>query len=347
MPWSTFRQTLAAAGVAALTLSASAAALAQDALPIKFTLDWKFEGPSAGFLMAKQKGYFEEEGLDVSIDSGNGSSGAVTRVASGAYDIAMADVNSMIEFNASNPEQAMKAMFIVYNAPPFALFTLKESGIDSVEKMEGKTFGAPVFDSPRKLFPAFAQATGIDGDSVEWTSMDPALREPMLIRGDVDGISGFYFTSLLNLRGLGVGKEDLNIWQYRDAGLDLYGNGLIASPALMEENPEAVTGFLRAVVKGWQDVIADPEAGIDAVKERDPLIDEALELDRLMMAIENNVLTEEVKTQGMGGIDEARMQKAIDQVTYAFGIEDKPAVSDVFTSEFLPPQDERMLTATQ
>lgn len=343
MTFTLLRQTLAAAGLAAGTLAFAATAQAQDLLPVKFTLDWKFEGPSAGFLIAQEKGYFEDEGLDVTIDSGNGSSGAVTRVASGAYDIAMADINSMMEFNASNPDKAMKSMFIVYNAPPFALFTLKESGIDSVEKIAGKTFGAPVFDAPRKLFPAFAQATGIDADSVTWESMDPPLREPMLVRGDVDGISGFYFTSLLNLRGLGVEKDALNIWQYGDVGLDLYGNGLIASPEMMEENPEAITGFLRAVVKGWRDVIADPEAGIAAVKERDPLIDEALELDRLQLAIDNNVLTEEVEKDGMGGIDEARMQKAIDQVTYAFGIEDKPAVSDVFTSEFLPPAEERML----
>lgn len=343
MTFTFLRKTVAAAGLAALTLAAAAAAQAQDLKPVKFTLDWKFEGPAAGFLIAKERGYFEDEGLDVTIDSGNGSSGAVTRVASGAYDIAMADINSMMEFNASNPGQAMKSMFIVYNAPPFALFTLKKSGIDSIEKMAGKTFGAPVFDAPRKLFPAFAQATGLEKDSVTWESMDPPLREPMLLRGDVDGISGFYFTSLLNLRNLGVGKDDLNIWQYRDQGLDLYGNGLIASPALMQEDPEAVTGFLRAVVKGWRDVIADPQAGIAAVKKADPLIDEALELDRLQMAIDNNVLTDEVKANGMGGIDEARMQKAIDQVTYAFGIEEKPAVSDVFTPEFLPPAEERML----
>lgn len=343
MTFTLLRKTLAAAGVAAVALAGAAAAQAQDLLPVKFTLDWKFEGPAAGFLIAKERGYFEDEGLDVTIDSGNGSSGAVTRVASGAYDIAMADVNSMMEFNASNPGQAMKAMFIVYNAPPFALFTLKDSGIDSVEKMTGKTFGAPVFDSPRKLFPAFAQATGLDKDSVTWESMDPPLREPMLVRGDVDGISGFYFTSLLNLRGLGVTEDKLNIWQYRDEGLDLYGNGLIASPALMEQHPDAVKGFVKAVIKGWRDAIADPKAGIAAVKARDPLIDEALELDRLQMAIDNNVLTDEVKANGMGGIDEARMLKAIDQVTYAFGIQDKPAVADVFTSDFLPPAEERML----
>ncbi|MCF8478956.1 MAG: ABC transporter substrate-binding protein [Rhodospirillum sp.] len=337
------RKSLATLGVALLTLAGTTAAQAGDMLSVKFSLDWKFEGPSAAFLLAKEKGYFEAEGLDVTVDSGNGSSGAVTRVASGAYDIAMADLNSMIEFNANNPDKAMKAMFIIYDAPPFALFTLKKSGIDSIEKMAGKTFGAPVFDAPRKLFPAFASITGLDKDSVTWESMDPPLREPMLMRGDVDGISGFYFTSLLNLRGLGIKAEDLNIWQYADEGLSLYGNGLIASPEMMKEHPKAITGFLKAVVKGWKDVVADPKAGIAAIKEVDPLIDDALELDRLRLAIDSNVLTDWVKANGMGGIDEARMTTAIDQVVLSFGLEKTPAVADVFTTEFLPPAEERML----
>ncbi|WP_242480331.1 ABC transporter substrate-binding protein [Rhodovibrio sodomensis] len=316
---------------------------AQDQLSVKFTLDWKFEGPAAPFLLANQRGYFEQEGLDVTIDSGNGSAGAVTRVASGAYDIAMADLNSMVEFNAQNPDKAMTAMFIVYNAPPFAIFTLDSSDIETAQDLEGKTLGAPVFDAPRKLFPAFAREMGIDRSKVSWQSMDPPLREPMLVRGDVDAISGFYFTSLLNLRALGVGRDDLKIWQYSDAGLDLYGNGLIASPEMMRNHPDKLTGFLRAVVRGWAAVIKNPDAGIAAVKQRDPLIDAALEKDRLMMAIDNNVLTPEVARNGMGGINRERMARAIDQVALSFGIEDEPSVDAVFTSRFLPAKEERML----
>ncbi len=328
-----------------LTLALSCATLghAADLQPVKFTLDWKFEGPSAPFLLAKEKGYFEAEGLDVTIDAGNGSSGAVTRVASGAYDIAMADLNSMIAFNAQNPEKAMKSMFIVYATPPFALFTKKESGLDSPEKLEGKTLGAPVFDAPRKLFPAFAKATKIDVRKVTWNAMNPPLREPMLVRGEVDGISGFYFTSLLNLEAQGVKKDDLNIFHYEDYGLDLYGNGLIASPEMMKDHPDAIKGFLRAVLKGFKDVIADPAAGIAAIKGVDPLINEDLEKKRLVMALEGNVLTEEVKTHGMGGIQAERMTKAIEQVVFAFDLPSTPKVEEVFTEAFLPAKDLRMI----
>ncbi|MGQ9369390.1 ABC transporter substrate-binding protein [Azospirillum sp. ST 5-10] len=328
----------------ALGLALGAGDAAADT-PIKFTLDWKFEGPAAAFLLAQDKGYFKAEGLDVTIDTGNGSAGAVTRVASGAYDIGMADINSMIEFNAKNPDKAMKAVFIVYDVPPFSLFALKKSGIAAPADLKGKTLGAPIFDAPRKLFPAYAKAVGLAPDAVAWTTMDPPLREPMLVRGDVDAISGFYFTSLLNLRAQGVKESDLTVFNYADAGLTLYGNALLPAPRLMAENPEALKGFLRAVVKGWRAVIADPEAGIAALKARDPLIDPALELDRLKMAIAMCVLTPDVKADGMGGVRADRLSSAIDQVTLAFGLADKPAPEAVFDAAFLPAKADRMLTA--
>ena len=331
---------LGAAIGAAVALGAHAA-LADMA--IKFSLDWKYEGPAAPYLLAKKNGYFEEEGLDVTIDSGNGSVGAITRVASGAYDLSLADINSLVEFNASNPDRAMKSIFMVYDRPPFALFMLKSSGITKPEDLIGKTLGAPVFDASRKLYPAFASATGLDLDAVTWESMDPPLREPMLVRGDVDAISGHYFTSILNLQAQGVAKDDLTVFMYKDFGMDFYGNGILASPDMMENHPEEVKGFLRGVVKGWAAAIADPQSAIDALKEVDPLINPDLELQRLQMAIDENVVTPATLEEGMGLVKADRMAKAIDQVALAFGFENKPSVDDIYTDEFMPSAEDRML----
>ncbi len=312
--------------------------------PIKFSLDWKFEGPAAPFLIAAEKGYFKAEGLDVTIDSGNGSAGAVTRVASGAYDIAQADINSMMEFNDKNPDKKMKAAFMIYDVPPFAIFSLKKSNITKPSDLIGKTLGAPVFDSPRKLFPALAKGAGIDASKVTWKTMDPPLREPMLMRGDVDAISGFYFTSLLNLRQQGITESQLNVIHYSQYGVSMYGNALIPSPKLMAEKPEAVKAFFRAVVKGWRDVVADPAAGIAAVKRRDPLISETLELDRLKMAIADNVLTKDVMANGFGGVRADKLATSIEQVAAAFNLATKPIASEVFTDAFLPAKADRMLS---
>ena len=332
---------MAVAGALCLVALSSSGAWAAD--KVKFTLDWKFEGNAAPFLLAQDNGYFAAEGLDVTIDSGNGSAGAVTRVASGAYDIGFADLNSLVEFDANNADRAIKAFFIVYDEPPFALFTLKKSGITKPKDFEGRTLGAPVFDAPRKLFPAFARATGVAAGAVKWESMDPPLREPMLVRGQVDAISGFYFTSLLNLKAQGVKLDDLTVFKYSDYGMAFYGNGLIASPALMQNNPDLLKRFARAVVKGWRDAIKNPAAAIEAVKKRDPLIDPALETERLDMVVKDNVLTAEVKANGMGAIRKERMTKAIEQLTDAFNLSKVPAVEDIFTDAAMPAKADRML----
>jgi len=330
---------LTCAAILALTVL-SGAALAET--PVKFTLDWKFEGPAAAYCIAADKGYFKDEGLSVTIDSGNGSAGAVNRVATGAYDIGFADINALIEFNAQNPDKALKAVFMVYDNPPFAIFSLKKNNIVKPADLAGKTLGAPIFDAPRKTFPAFCQATGLNPASVTWQTMDPPLREPMLVRGDVQAISGFYFTSLLNLEQAGVKAEDLNIFKYPDYGVKLYGNAIVVSPALAKK-PEVVKGFLRAVAKGWKEVAQDPKAAMVFVKKRDGLIDPALEEKRLRLCLEMCIATPFVKANGMGPVDPARMARAIQEAASSFGLKTAPKPEEVFDASFMPGKEERTI----
>ena len=169
---------------------------AADPVKVKFTLDWRFEGPSAPFLLAKSKGYFAAEGLDVEIDAGNGSAGAVTRVATGAYDMGFADFNALVEYDAKTPGSKIQGIYMVYNSTPAAVFVLKKSGVTKPADLAGKTLAAPIFDGGRKAWPAFAKANGLALDAVKWQTVEPAIRETLLARGDVDGITGFYFPSV-------------------------------------------------------------------------------------------------------------------------------------------------------
>jgi NitT/TauT family transport system substrate-binding protein len=310
---------------------------------INFTLDWKFQGPTAAFIVAQEKGYFTEEGLEVSIDSGNGSAGAVTRVASGAYQMGFADINALVEFNVANPGQSVKCVMMIYDAPPFGLYALKSSGIGEPADLVGRTLGAPVFDASYKLFPAFAAQVGIDPAAVPRINMDPPLREAMLVRGEVDVISGHYFSSMLDLMSKGVAADDIATMLYADYGMDFYGNAVIASGGFIDEHPEAVAGFNRAVAKGLGEVIADPKAAVALVAEYDPLIDQALEVQRLEMAIEQNILTPHVREAGFGAIDEARMGRAIEQLAAALDLPQQPAVADIWTDTFLPAAALRQL----
>ncbi|MCG8695918.1 MAG: ABC transporter substrate-binding protein [Minwuiales bacterium] len=333
---------LRTAALASAVALVSGPALAD--VDIKFTLDWKFQGPTAAFLLAADKGYYAEEGLDVSIDSGNGSAGAVTRVASGAYQMGFADINALVDFNVKNPGQSVKAVMMAYDAPPFSLFTLRANGIEGPKDMVGRKLGAPVFDASYKLFPAFASETGIDEAKVERVNMDPALRETMLVRGQVDFISGHYFSSMLDLKSKGVAEADIKYFLYADFGMDFYGNAVIASGGFIESNPEAVAGFIRATIRGWKDVIADPKGAVEIVAKSDPLIDKGLEVERLNLALDVNVLTPHVQKNGIGDVDEARLRNAIAQLAVAYKLASTPEPADVWTSEFLPPKEDRMLS---
>ena len=334
------RHWLAATVLGLCTLGATMPALAQSAVPLKFQLDWRFEGPSALFLLPIAKGYFKNVGLDVSLDAGNGSGGAVTRVASGSYDLGFADLAALMEFHANNPDAPNKpvAVMMVYNNTPAAVLTLKKSGITSVAQLSGKKLGAPVFDAGRRGFPIFAKANKTEG--VSWVSMDPPLRETMLVRGDVDAITGFSFTSLLNLEARGVKAEDVNVFPYASHGVKLYGNAIIASPKLIKEKPELLKAFLSAFAKGAKEAMANPDAAIAFVKQRDAIINEALEKRRLRMAIDAVIASPNARAEGFGQIAAPRLSLMASQISDAYATKTRVMPEAVWNGSFLPPKSE-------
>ena len=308
--------------------------------PIKFQLDWRFEGPAALFLTPAAKGYFKDAKLDVTIDAGNGSGAAVTRVASGTYDMGFADLAALMEFHANNPDAPNKpvAVMVVYNNTPASVMALKKSGIRTPADLNGKKLGAPVFDAGRRAFPIFQKANGIG--NVTWTAMDPPLRETMLARGDVDAITGFTFTSLLNLEARGVKAEDVVVLPYLAHGVKLYGNVIIATPKMIRENPAAVKAFLLAFTKGVKDVIAKPEAAIADVKARDGIINSELETRRLKLAIDTVINSPDAHNEGFGQLNPARLSLMASQVSDAFNTKSRVNADAVWNGSFLPTRAE-------
>lgn len=322
--------------VAALSLGLLSTTSVQAQTPVKFQLDWRFEGPAALFLVPESKGYFKEAGLDVTVDAGSGSGGTVMRVASGTYDLGFADLAALMEFHANNPDAPNKpvAIMMVYNNTPAAAFTLKKSGINTPAGLTGKKLGAPVFDAGRKSWQIFAKANKIG--AVAWTSMDPPLRETMLVRGDVDAITGFTFTSLLNLEARGVKASDIVVLPYAQHGVKLYGNVIIASPKILKENPAAVKAFLKAFAKGAKDVLANPDAAIESVKARDGIINVALETRRLKMALDQVVNSPDARAEGFGQAKLPRLTLMASQVSDAFGTKTRVDPQAVWTPAYLP-----------
>jgi NitT/TauT family transport system substrate-binding protein len=336
---SLLRQALATT-LAACALGTGFSAMAQET-PIKFQLDWRFEGPAAFFLWPIAKGHFKEEKLAVTVDAGNGSGNAVNRVASGTYDMGFADLAALMEFHANNPTAPNKpvAVMMVYNNTPAAVLSLKKSGIKTPADLSGKKLGAPVFDAGRRAFPIFQKANNVA--AVNWISMDPPLRETMLARGDVDAITGFYFTSMLNLEARGVKAEDVAVMMYPQHGVKLYGNVIIASEEFIKKRPEAVKAFLRAFSKAAKQVIADPKAAIAVVKERDGIINSELEERRLRLAIQSSIATPDARAEGFGSVNPPRLALMASQVADAYTTKGRINPDVIWNPSFLPSAEER------
>lgn len=323
------RTILAVAGVLAASF-----AHAQEKMP--FALDWKFEGPSAPYFAAIDNGHFADAGLDVEISAGQGSLDAIPKVATGAFPVGFADINSLIKFLDQNPGAPVTAVMMIYDKPPFAVVGRKSQGVMAPKDLEGRVLGAPPPDGAWAQFPAFATANGLDVSKITVEPVGFPTREPMLAEGKVDAVTGFSFSSFLNLVRLGVPEDDISTILMADHGLALYGNAIIVNTEFAAANPDMVKGFLAAVADGWKDAIADPDAAISSLVERNPAADAALEKRRLMLAVDANVMTDYVKANGLGGVDADRMAKALEQLAETYEFQGEPDASLYFTGAYLP-----------
>lgn len=328
--------TVAAGLTLGLAFGLSAAPAAAQT-KIKLVLNWKYQGPQAMFFLAEDNGYFKAEGLDVTIDQGNGSGAAVPLVANGTYDAGFGDINALIELVAKKPEDAPIAVYVMFNQPPFTIAVKADSPIKTPQDLVGKTLGGAANDGALKLFPAFCKLAKIDCSGIKITNMQPNLREQMLMQGQVDGVFGYVNTIRFSAKMIGIEDSQIRYINYGDYGMDLYSNAIIVSQKLVKEKPEAVKGLVRALNKGLIDMLKDPKAGVAAVQKREPLIKPQVELERLEATLRSEMNHPEIAKIGLGNVDPERLKQSIDILVDANKLPTTPKVDQVFTPAFLPP----------
>lgn len=327
----------------ALMAPALIRAAAAQTTTIRCVLNWSLAGDTAPFFLAAERGYFAEEKLEVTLDTSNGSGDAVTRVASGAYQMGVADVATLVEFAVRQPNVAPRTVMMLFDRSPQAIMAMKRSGITKLSELQGRVMGIGTSDGASRLFPALLRKNGLDIDKIEKKSITPPLREPMLITSQVDAACAYDFTSWFNLKARGVKREDVNIIYYADNGLDLYGNSIIAGRSILEGNPEAVRRFTRAAAKGWRDAMAEPAAAAAVLKKQSALIDTAIETERVTWIRDNEVRTAYTLENGIGKIDPVRLKSDIATVAAGFGLSATPPLEAIYDDRFLPEAADRII----
>lgn len=321
------------------------AARAADPVAIQFTIDRPIDAVVAPFLMAQAAGLFSSEGLNVTIGVAATPHEAIGRVVTGASDLALVDINTLIRHRDKEKPEASnaKAVFVLFNQAGYSIIARKSRGIQTLADLSGKSLGVVEGDPAAKFWPAVAKQNGIKLSTIKQSVISAAVGEPMLSAGQVDAVTGSSFAAGINLRDRGVPADDLVLLKLADYGSEAYGYALIVNPAFAAAKPDAVKGFVRAAIGGVQLTAKEPGRAIEQVLSRMEGGSRELETERLRVILRDNILTPEVRRDGLGGIDPSRFEKSIDQIGEGSTFKQRPATADIFDDSFLPPQGSRLV----
>ena len=330
-----------------LTAAAAAPAIlpfvarAQGTQKATLRLKWLAQTQFAGFYLAKARGYYEAEGLEPSFDVGSGSVAAITRVASGAYDMGFGDISALIEFNASQAgAPLLQAVYQYYNRAPFVIIGRKDRGItQDFKSLQGKRIAAAAVESTRRAWPMAAKHAGMKAEAIEWVTTDFSQRDNVIIRGDVDGATYFHDSALSLFQRLDPAQ--LSVLSYADAGLNLYGNAILASTKLMADKPQAVRGFLKATNRALLECLADPAGAMQYVKRREPMVDEKVEAERFKITA-GYVATADARNHGLGDVRPELVRAQVAEVSQTFALKQAPNADALYNLSFLPPKADRL-----
>ncbi len=341
---STRRQTLLSGAAAAAGLfSPAMPAIAQTADNVKLALEFRIYGGNAPTFYAIESGIFKNLNLNVTADGSSGSGEAITRVASGAYDFALADASAVVEFAGRNPDSAPKILMPIFDVFPAVVLSLKRKPIKTLKDLVGAKLGTGTADAGSKILPALLALNKIDPKSVNRTTVDVKLRDTLLLKGDVDAVIAFDYTAIFNLMDNGLALDDITLLYYSNFGFNFCGNSLIASPQLIRDKPDLVKRMTLGIARSWVGAAKNREAAIDAVMKRDKLLNPKIERARMDWVIDRLIRTENVRKNGLGAIELKRVEDSIAVLKDGLELPSAPTAQGLLDLSFMPPLSERQM----
>ena len=331
------RQVLRAAVASSLALGLPRA---NAITPIKFALNRApYDASNAPFLLAQQKGYFEQEGIDATMSLSKNGTDAIRRVASNEFDFGFVDGSVLMRTAMLSGEPSPVYLFAIFDRSPACIVTWKTSGIAKPADLAGKSIIATPGDGAFQMFQPFLRAAGVAPASVKIVEADLEEREHAMFRRQGDGAIGFDSTIFYKLEAMGTKLDDLNFMYYADGGLELYSNGIAVSQRMLREPRERIAAVVRACARGWRDALKDPRAAVEALARVEPRANPATEIARFEWIRSRQVLTAPVRASGLGVVDPARLRRLAAQIA---GPGAPPfAVERVFDASFLPALPDR------
>ncbi len=301
---------------------------------VVYALEWSAAGYPwhVGAYVAYEKGWFEENGIAITIQRGYGSSDTVKRIASGTATFGVADMSTMISLK-SNEGLEVKAIGAMFHSWPLSTLTLAGSGINEPKDLEGRTLGEDAGSEVHVLFPAYCKVVGIDIEKVNIVTIAPSAIYSSLAVGDVDAINGWNTVTVYLEPEFDI---DINALKWSDYGFSLYSHCLHTSEALIEENPDLVQRFVDALYRGIQWSIENKEEAMDIFQSYHPESVREYDMGRFDLSVElmDDVISTGATGKGLGLINREKLQMTRDTLVEYLELPTVPALDDIYTDQF-------------
>jgi NitT/TauT family transport system substrate-binding protein len=316
----------------AVACLASSALQAQER-DLKFTLDFISLGRHAPWYVALGKGYYKQEGLNVTILPAKGTADAIHSVASGVTELGFIDIPSLVASGSAGG--AIKIVAVNYQKPPYCVFSLNPgANVTEPRQMKDLELGSSTGSFVPKIWQAFMAMNKVDSKTLKIVNIEPASRVPMLATGKVQSID-LFIMSEPSIRRAITNAKPVCLFA-GDYGLEIYANAIGVTDEFLAKNPEIVKKFVRAALRGWKDALADPEEAarieVQYVKALDPEI-----IKEELAIVKRLAVTPDVEKNGFGYVSLDRLRNAVNFINTNIDVPgEKLNAEQIFRPGYLP-----------